>query len=359
MDLARIPGLRRVVASKRRVEAKLAMLEAHTLELQRLQLDATKRLDTLAQDAHASTKRLDTLTRDSASLLAAGTATVAGIAEAAAGRTQLQSRVELMGEQLGSLVQGAPGAAELAPAPRHQHRNGELTQPAMDRLEASQPEEHALLQRLAQAGWRPSCVFDVGASNGAWSRPVAELFPQAAFHLFEPLAELHPPYREGLASLAARDHTSVTTHVVALDAAERRAHLAVSVDPVGSSLLVNGVSEFFPSAVPVHTRSLDGYRRQHQLPAPQLLKLDVQGLELRILEGAVETLREVQLLIVETWLAPGYGPATPLLHEIVGFLAPHGLLVSAFAGEYRDPNGRLFSKDLVFARRQALPAEVL
>ena len=210
-------------------------------------------------------------------------------------------------------------------------------------------EDCAALGRLRAAGWSPRCVYDVGASNGAWTSCIVRLWPDAEYHLFEPLAEA-PEYAEGLAWMAGREDVDVTVHGVALDATESRSVIGVSVDPVGSSLLVDTTSEVFPRVVPVEAVTLDGYRGARGLPAPQLLKLDTQGLELRILQGARRTLREVEVVLAETWVRPGYGPATPLLADVVALLAEHGLAVIDFAGEYRDEHGTLFAKDLLFAR---------
>ena len=209
------------------------------------------------------------------------------------------------------------------------------------------------LGRLRDAGWSPRCVYDVGASNGAWTSCVVRLWPDAEYHLFEPLAGA-PQYAHNLAWLAGREDVDVTVHGVALDAAAGRSSIGVSVDPVGSSLLVDTASEAFPRVLPVETVALDRYRSARGLPAPQLLKLDTQGLELRILEGARETLREVEVVLAETWVRPGYGPGTPLLADIVALLAEHGLAVVDFAGEYRDEHGTLFAKDLIFARGDLL-----
>jgi hypothetical protein len=40
------------------------------------------------------------------------------------------------------------------------------------------------------AGFDPKVIFDIGASNGEWSRIISEVFPNAVYHLFEPLAAI-------------------------------------------------------------------------------------------------------------------------------------------------------------------------
>ena len=65
---------------------------------------------------------------------------------------------------------------------------------------------------------------------------------------------------------------------------------------------------------------LDAYIEHKRLPLPDVMKLDCQGAEEVILEGAVDCLRTADVVLLETWLTREYGPRTPLLTEIVAFL---------------------------------------
>jgi hypothetical protein len=46
--------------------------------------------------------------------------------------------------------------------------------------------------------------------------------------------------------------------------------------------------------------TLDGYLLRHPQKPPYLVKLDVDGFELQIMQGAVETLKNTSVVIVET-----------------------------------------------------------
>jgi hypothetical protein len=70
-----------------------------------------------------------------------------------------------------------------------------------DRFAFAQPES-AFFARLKSVGWSPRCVFDVGASEGQWTEAISRVFPQAEFHLFEPLASASAQY-------AAHAHTRI------------------------------------------------------------------------------------------------------------------------------------------------------
>ena len=114
-------------------------------------------------------------------------------------------------------------------------------------------------------------------------------------------------------------------------------------------MLISEASEWFPQVIEVETVPLDAYRTEHRLAPPDLIKIDTQGSELRILQGAARTFEQATVLIVEAWLERAYGPGTPLLHELILLLAEKGYLVADTIGEYRE-GPRLVSVDLLLGR---------
>jgi len=48
---------------------------------------------------------------------------------------------------------------------------------------------------LKNLNYYPNVIFDVGASNGYWSRLIQEVVPDAEYHLFEPLVDYIPSYQ--------------------------------------------------------------------------------------------------------------------------------------------------------------------
>jgi FkbM family methyltransferase len=203
------------------------------------------------------------------------------------------------------------------------------------------------LQRFKAAGFSPTCIFDVGASNGGWTWMTKDVFPGARFHLFEPLADWYAPYRDRLGRFHAAGWPA-QVHVKALGAAAATSNIGVDPDAVGSSLLVRRIDEYFPNSVPVVVDTIDAIVARGDAPVPQLIKMDTQGGELQALQGAVETLRHVDLLLLETWLVRSYGPETPLLPELANWLARHDFFMLDLGDCYRDPNGTLTAQDVFF-----------
>jgi len=90
-------------------------------------------------------------------------------------------------------------------------------------------------------------------------------------------------------------------------------------------------------SVPV--RTLDSLMREYLLPGPYLLKIDVDGVELLIMEGALETFKHVNVVVVEANIKN--------FIERASFLQKHGFeLFDIVDPCYYD--GRLRQFDLVF-----------
>jgi FkbM family methyltransferase len=189
-------------------------------------------------------------------------------------------------------------------------------------------------EHLARAGFWPEVIYDIGASSGGWSNRVARLFPQATFHLFEPLANHVARYHDGLQQLRA-NHPRYHVYPVALGESFGSATLAIGANAAGSTVLaVGGASSIFPKAITVPQHSLDELFKAGIVTPAQLLKLDVQGSEDRILRGANHVLSSTQVLQIECWLYPGYGPETAMMADIVKMLGEHGFIAVECSNPY-------------------------
>lgn len=198
-------------------------------------------------------------------------------------------------------------------------------------------------------GYRPATIFDVGASNGWWSRHAARIYPSAAFHLFEPLADAVPEYERGL-SQATREIETCVLHSHALGSTRTTLEIDVFEDPSGSSLVrLPGSAR---RRIPVTVQTIDDLVRSGAAPIPSLLKLDVQGFEAHVLQGAARSLPQVDMVFVEAWLYRGYGPETPLLTELIPWLATFGFSLFDFGDEWRAESGELGTVNAAFVHRR-------
>jgi FkbM family methyltransferase len=207
--------------------------------------------------------------------------------------------------------------------------------------------ESRTLRTLADKGYEPEVIYDIGASNGVWSDTIALTLPKAQYHLFEPLAEAVPFYQRDLQARLAR-RPAFHLHAVALSDHSGTAEMFATHDGFGSSMLDRGTIPEVKEQVRVPLYTLDEFVQKNRLPQPDVMKLDVQGAERLILRGGHKTVQNANVLFLETWLKRGYGPDTPLLTEMIEFLELAGFALVDLGEQFRDERHRVYSVDAVF-----------
>ncbi len=225
-------------------------------------------------------------------------------------------------------------------------------------LQMGSPEQFAnhecrIFASLASAGFAPDVIFDVGAANGTWSMLVSEVFPDAAYQLFEPLATFVPLFQENLRGQLAA-HPKFRLHAIALGAENGDVTMRVHADGYSSTILDMGAHPEYQQRHTVPQYRLDDYVRKFDLRVPDVIKLDVQGAEMAILKHAPQCLAHAQLVFAETWFERGYGPDTPLVTELRDFLETHGFVLAELGHRFYDQDHRLYGCDAFFLKRPFL-----
>lgn len=199
--------------------------------------------------------------------------------------------------------------------------------------------EHA--KRL---GFAPTTVIDVGVADGTPS--LYEAFPTTRHVLIEPVEEARP-YLEAIASR----YPHVEQVIAAAAGRSGRVNLNVHRDIARTSrywesdYVASGVTQREVAAV-----TLDEVKRERNLLGPILLKIDVQGAELDVLDGAEETLRDTEYIGLETSLFEFFRGA-PLVADVVEYLRRRGFaLYDVLAIQYRPLDGAVSMLDLAFVK---------
>jgi FkbM family methyltransferase len=202
------------------------------------------------------------------------------------------------------------------------------------------------LASLRQAGFDPRTVIDVGAARGDFTLAAASVFPDARFLLVEPLEEFAVPLGEVAGMLPS-------AHVVVAAAAPREGEVTLNVHPdlVGSSLYreeensdVNGS----PRGVPAVT--VDGIVVDAGVDGPFLLKVDVQGAERDVLEGAKATLKNTGFVLLELSLFRFFEGA-PEFAAMISYMESLGFVPYDIVGlSHRPLDEALAQIDMAFVR---------
>ena len=180
-----------------------------------------------------------------------------------------------------------------------------------------------------QLGFEPKAVVDVGASDGRWALPAMELFPDARFLLIE-AQEAH---RETLQEIAEKNGRVTCYEGIV---GEKKGRVKFMVHGHKSSLYGNSHGEEFGRAVEAEMNTLDEIVDAAGFPSPDMIKLDVEGAELRALMGGKKALESAEVVEMEVSLIP-FQKGIPLFHEVVGFMAERGFRVFDVFGSHGRP----------------------
>lgn len=157
---------------------------------------------------------------------------------------------------------------------------------------------------------RVNGILDAGASNGRVARRLLRSFPQALAYAFEP----NPAYR-AILDRAAKSEPRLRPQFLALSDTEGKVELKITRSAGSSSVFAPTVRlrRFDPEGSQVaNTKlvpavTLDSWAERQGNPLIEVLKLDIQGAELRALRGGKQLLaRSVLLVYTEVLFNPLY-----------------------------------------------------
>lgn len=157
----------------------------------------------------------------------------------------------------------------------------------------SMRESYLHIKRL---GFNPKVVIDVGVADGTFE--LYEAFPESFFVLIEPVAEYEKSIKKILKKYkgiyflgaAGAENTEMEFNV-------HKEHLS------GSSILKENMGDFADGETrKVRMIRCDDYIKENNLNGPFLLKIDVQGFELNVLEGAKGIIKDTEVISLEVSL---------------------------------------------------------
>ena len=200
------------------------------------------------------------------------------------------------------------------------------------------------LAHVKNLGFEPETSIDVGVAHGTFELYTS--FPDATHLLIEPIQEF-----EGVMRHISRKFNKVEYVIAAASNTPGTVEINVHKDLSGSSTLketsgthVDGV----PRQVP--TVKIDDLCHERQLKGPYLIKIDVQGAELNVLDGAQEVLKETELVILEVSLFQFFTNG-PQFFDVVSYMKERNFVVyDIFGGHLRPLDGALAQVDIAFAK---------
>jgi FkbM family methyltransferase len=151
-------------------------------------------------------------------------------------------------------------------------------------------------------------IYDIGAARGIVSTCLAKLPNVKSIQAFEPIPDIYKQLLDNV-----QKYPQVRCHNVALGDAPGEALMYISGKTDSSSLLpmADLHTEQFPGTqiqqqIKVPVVRLDDYVEQHQLIAPDIIKIDVQGFEENTIRGGQKTISQAKYCVLEMSFQPLY-----------------------------------------------------
>ena len=155
------------------------------------------------------------------------------------------------------------------------------------------------LLNLAERGFEPRHIFDVGANEGRWSRCARRVFPKCGISLIEPQVEM----KNYLDEFCSRNE-GYRWILAGAGAEEGELPFTVSPNTVSSTFTFSqeeAIAAGFERRM-VRVVTLDSVVRDNEGVIPDIVKVDAEGFEAQILQGAKMLLGKTELFFLELHL---------------------------------------------------------
>lgn len=236
-----------------------------------------------------------------------------------------------------SVVQGHKASHEVMPI-----NNNML---AFDQIYGLRTTMAHVLEHCKTLGFIPSTVVDVGVANG--TPALYSTFPSSKHLLMEPIKEYEPDLKkicdlvdaEYMLAAASSENGATSIYL------GRQLHgSSIMQPPEGGDLEKREIKLV----------KLDDVCSEKNLQGPYLLKVDVQGAELLVLEGAQVMLSQCELVILEVSFF-NFRPDMPDIYEVIHYMKNKGFVIyEIFSGHNRPLDGARAQADIAFVKESGM-----
>ncbi|HVX92503.1 MAG TPA: FkbM family methyltransferase [Candidatus Dojkabacteria bacterium] len=199
------------------------------------------------------------------------------------------------------------------------------------------------LFRAVSRGLEISNVIDIGASNGSWSAECMKYFPLANYYLIE----ANSFHKEGLEKFCLENKNS--KYILAAAGSKSGECFFDNSDPFGG---VAGSKQSGNIKNRVPMVSVDDVIKENKAKGACLLKLDTHGFEQSILKGSKRTLKDTQLVIIESYIFNLGTSESITFDELCRVMDSYGFRMADFSEPlWRPKDMALWQFDLFFYRK--------
>lgn len=185
-------------------------------------------------------------------------------------------------------------------------------------------------------------VYDIGANKGSWVKHYEEILPNSHFVCFE--ANSAWPKPKIIRSTHEWHHSVLTKPGVDFVEFYNRKGTGDSYYKEDTTFY-DGID-----GVKVPATTLDNLVLSKSMKKPDLIKMDTQGSEIDILEGAKETIKDTAVIQIEVSVLE-YNKGAPNFYDYINYMIDIGFLPIGIEDVHLNDN-ILMQFDVVFMRKE-------
>jgi len=146
---------------------------------------------------------------------------------------------------------------------------------------------------LKSKGLNPKHILDIGANHGTWTREVVKIFPTAEYSLIEPQYWLEKSTQD----LQAKHR--VKFYPIGMGDRNHTLTFTVHDRDDSSSFRIISENNNGYRTIKAKMQTIDSFLKESSLPIPEIIKIDAEGLDIEVPQGASSTYGITEVFLVE------------------------------------------------------------
>jgi len=220
----------------------------------------------------------------------------------------------------------------------------------LSRLEEPKPDYGArvFFATLKRFGFSPQQVVDIGANHGNWTRGALAYFPEAAYLLVEPQNHLRvyvqdligSGYKIQWVNAGVADKPGTMTFYIC-DRDDSSTFLPREEQPQARVAQERHIE----------VKTVDQLLSEYDLPVPDVVKIDAEGFDLKVLRGASRLIGKTDVFLLEAGVSCPFENSAA---RVIGTMEDFGYRLVDITELNRSPKyGVLWLTELAFLRKSS------